>query len=372
MKLRLASVAAILVLCAAILPAGATSTPRDGKIVADCTGFTITFYLQHFDPPPSPYASATVGWAVTLTTSEGTVEYTGSTIANYGDSVDPAWSTDPSRPSVAVTVPWTREVCGTNTIVSGGDEPNGLYFNGYRWRAFAFNWDEMYPDYGNDTAVVAAVTTSSLVCECEPPGEDICRTPGFWGTHAGTEKPNSQNITQAVLDQAGGVMVCGQLIDTTDKLRQDSALESICVAPSGEDTLQLARQLTAAALNCVISGDDCSAADLIARCDGVCQGDPAMSISDCIDALDCFNNGGRMLESGMCQIGTCNGDGVTACSDDDSCAFLGTLSTVAKCVPLPGNCHDRDLSPEFGEPSHPAGAHAWAAGFPSASQYRPG
>jgi len=356
MKLRGLTVVAALALCAALIPVGATSPPRDGKIVADCTGFTITFYGTGFEPPGTGFESRIIGWTVTLTTSAGSFPYTGSTTMKYGDSIDPLWSTSPTRPSVAVTVPWEREVCGTNTIVSGGADPDGMYFDGARVGAFAFNWNQMYPDYGSDVPVVAAVTTSTLVCDCEPPVEDICRTPGFWGTHAGTEKSGSKNITQTVLDDAGGVMVCGQLIDTTVTLRADSAVEGICVSPSGEERLQLARHLTAAALNCVISGDDCSAAALIATCNGVCLGSMEKSISECINELDCFNNGGRLLDSGMCQLGTCNGDGVTACSDDDSCAYLSTLTTVAKCVPFPGNCHDRNLPPEFGTPPYPAGS----------------
>jgi hypothetical protein len=169
-------------------------------------------------------------------------------------------------------------------------------------------------------------------------------------------KRDAKNITQMVLDQAGGVMVCGQLVDTTAILRQDSAVEGICVSPSGEEKLQLARQLTAAALNCVISGEDCSASELIETCNSVCLGSTAKAVSECIDELDCFNNGGTLLDSGMCQLGTCNGDGVTACSDDDACAYLSTTTVVAKCLPLAGNCHDRDLPPELGAAPHPAGS----------------
>lgn len=361
MKLRVFSAIAALVLCAAIVPASATSLPREGKIVADCHGFTLTFYGTGFDAPPSQTSSRTIGWAITLTTSAGSFLYTGTTTMNYGDVADPLWSTSPSRPSVAVTVPWEQDVCGTNAIVSGGEEPNGMYFDGVRVGAFAFNWEEIYPDYGSDLIVAPQVTTGTLVCECPPDGDEICRTPGFWGTHAGTEKDGAVNITQAVLDEAGGVFVCGQLIDTTATLRDDSAVESICVSPSGDSRLQLARHLTAAALNCVVSGGDpdcegISIEETFATCNAVCLGSTAMSVSDCIDALDCFNNGGRQLEGGMCQTGTCSADGEAACYDDDDCAHLGTLTMVAKCVPLPGNCHDRDLPAAFGPPPHPAGS----------------
>src|SRR5262249_41750917 len=83
---------------------------------------------------------------------------------------------------------------------------------------------------------------------------EICRTPGFWGTHAGTEKNCSQDIAGAVLDSCGGLTICGHTIDNTDVPSQESSTEAICVTPRGDQTLQLARQLTAAGLNCCVSG----------------------------------------------------------------------------------------------------------------------
>src|SRR5439155_7031875 len=74
-------------------------------------------------------------------------------------------------------------------------------------------------------------------------GVEICRTPGFWGTHGGIEKNGSTNITQTVLNECPGLTICGALINTTD-LTCHSAVEAICVSPKGDSTLQLARQLT--------------------------------------------------------------------------------------------------------------------------------
>ena len=94
------------------------------------------------------------------------------------------------------------------------------------------------------------------------PDEEICRTPGFWGARGGIEKaPKSQNITQAVIDQAIlenglGLPVCGIYIDNTDLLSNFSAIEAICVSVKGVTERQLVRQLTVAALNCVLG--DCS------------------------------------------------------------------------------------------------------------------
>jgi len=163
---------------------------------------------------------------------------------------------------------------------------------------------------------------------------EICRTPGFWGTHAcpggtqsslGTcEKANSQNITQIVLDQLPGLTICGHPVNTTD-LTDTSAVEAICVAIKGDSTLQVARQLTAAALNCIVSNSTgCGGAGQNATdpCTGVsvdavfaaCN-DPANACAvtavvggttvDCISALDCFNNGGDFdVATGTCSAST--------------------------------------------------------------------
>jgi hypothetical protein len=137
------------------------------------------------------------------------------------------------------------------------------------------------------------------------PGEEICRTPGFWGSHAGTEKEGkSQNITQAVMDEVGGcIEICGEVITTTEVGDAESALEAICVSPRGNQRLQLARQLTAMALNCIISGggpkcQNMSCEIMFLECNKVCAGDPGMySIQQCIGMVDSWNNG-RYLGDG--------------------------------------------------------------------------
>jgi hypothetical protein len=172
---------------------------------------------------------------------------------------------------------------------------------------------------------------------------EICRTPGFWGTHAcpgGTqsslgvcEKSGSTNITQTVLDNYPGLTICGHPINTTD-LTNTSAVEAICVAVKGDSTLQVARQLTAAALNCIVSNSTgCGGAGQNATdvCGGVsidavftaCN-DPANAcattatltdgtVVNCIEAIDCFNNGGT-FDPG--PPATC-GASVNSCHDRD-------------------------------------------------------
>jgi hypothetical protein len=143
--------------------------------------------------------------------------------------------------------------------------------------------------------------------------EAICRTPGFWGTHAGTEKDKennpSQNITQAVIDACGGCLdVCGGIITNTALNNSDSAVEAICVSVAGDIRLQLARQLTAMDLNCCISGfgngcgGDADLASLYGECNNLCAGIPdnALTVQSCIDQIDCFNNGGHF--NGSCVI----------------------------------------------------------------------
>ena len=127
---------------------------------------------------------------------------------------------------------------------------------------------------------------------------EICRTPGFWGTHAGVAKPNSTNLTQTVIDAVGGTLViCGE--DVTNTLVEDnqSAIEALCVSPSGQQRLQLVRQLTAAALNCVISGGsaDCAGtsldtvfADVNAACGANAANNEDLLIW--IDVFDAWNN----------------------------------------------------------------------------------
>jgi hypothetical protein len=168
---------------------------------------------------------------------------------------------------------------------------------------------------------------------------EICRTPGFWGTHAcpgGTqtslgvcEKAGSTNITQIVLDQNPGLTICGHPITTTD-LTNTSAVEAICVAIKGDSTLQVARQLTAAALNCIVSNstgcgtgqnatDPCSGISIDAvftACNATANGCAVTAtltdgtVVNCIEALDCFNNGGSFDPA----TGTCSAS-LNSCHD---------------------------------------------------------
>ncbi len=163
-------------------------------------------------------------------------------------------------------------------------------------------------------------------------GTDICRSPGYWATHSGYEKENSINVGQEVLDAIGGLEVCGQTITTTsnlgspyvDGLGLTSDLEGLCKRTKGVHQRSLYRQLVAAGLNCGISGGDCDT--ILAKyvdvsfsdCSDVCEGNPPVdgpTVQECIGNLDCFNNGGQMI--------------------DDVCVY-----------DILGNCHDAPLCNE--------------------------
>jgi hypothetical protein len=168
----------------------------------------------------------------------------------------------------------------------------------------------------NDVCTDDSCDTQTGQCEFTPnPDNDpscqptICRTPGYWGTHG--------RVTQAVIDSAGGCLeVCGEVIKNVTVASADSALEAICTTPRGDHRLQLARQLTSMALNCVVSdrGIDCGPGTglgtLFGECNNACRGAAStLSVGDCISAVDCFNNGGAIDENGLCgedPLGSCH------------------------------------------------------------------
>ncbi|MBD3868864.1 MAG: hypothetical protein IFK94_12120 [Acidobacteria bacterium] len=202
---------------------------------------------------------------------------------------------------------------------------------------------------------------ADAACDCQV-FTDRCRTPGFWGVRAGTGN-DGVNITQAVINAApAGIVVCGETVDNTSLLASGSALEAVCVHPRGEQIHQLARHLTAAALNCVVSGSgmDCDGTSieaLFSSCNSVCMaGTDDEAIQDCGLEIDCWNNGGTLLDTGMCQLGTCSETG-EPCEEDVDCGYNldgGELT----CLPFKDTCHFEPLVNEdlglFFDPPGPA------------------
>jgi hypothetical protein len=183
---------------------------------------------------------------------------------------------------------------------------------------------------------------------------EFCRTAGFWATHvAGSESGNAcaQNITQAVLDAGGPLNICGELLCTTVHDDASSTTEALCVAVQGQHERQLARQLTAAALNCIVTNgsascDGVSINDVFDACNTICANNLDADagndspLGDCVSALDCFNNGG-VWDGDSCSTGTCSNDPTAGCTQDD----LSNCGVGAECIPLEGNCHEA----EFGD-----------------------
>lgn len=140
------------------------------------------------------------------------------------------------------------------------------------------------------------VLTGDASADCEViEVAEICRSPGFWSTHAGSEHPKSTDLVQLAIDAAGGsIEVCGQTLDNTDVGNMMSALEAMCVTPRGDQQLQLIRQLTAASLNCIVSGGDAdcsgtSVESLWADANAACIADSG-NLSSWIGEIDDFNN----------------------------------------------------------------------------------
>ncbi|MFN2375181.1 MAG: hypothetical protein ABR538_01505 [Candidatus Binatia bacterium] len=193
-------------------------------------------------------------------------------------------------------------------------------------------------------------------------GVDICRSPGFWSTHSGYEKSGSVNVGQLLIDLAGPFEVCGETISTTSNgsspyvsgLGLTSNLEGLCMRGQGVKQRQLYRQLVAAKFNCEASGaSDCDSIvnkyiDIAwSDCSDVCAGNPPAdppSVGECISQLDCFNNGGQVVE-GQCAKGTCESQPHLYCGEDyGSCPDFDALPQA--CVNFPGNCHDTPLCNE--------------------------
>ena len=162
--------------------------------------------------------------------------------------------------------------------------------------------------------------TGTTTPSATPAGEEICRTKGFWKNHScpqtGCEKDHSVNITQAVIEAAGGsIAVCGKTLTNTDVNDAMSALEALC--GEGGGVTQLTSQLTAAALNCVITSgnancSDVSIADTFAACNAACaQGRTTVTVSgaaiDCVEAIDAFNSNPDCEARPLCnfEVGVC-------------------------------------------------------------------
>ncbi len=243
------------------------------------------------------------------------------TICNTGDTglvcelSDPVAGCDEILP----VPPGECEVCTGSRTVEEGDAP--AIFN---TATAVCDVD----DFDNEIELEA-----SAECEVDVPAE-LCRTPGFWKNRAGNEK-GGRNITGEVIASATppGLWVCGQYI--TDSV---DAMQAMCISVSGYPKRQLVRQLTAGMLNCRLGICSIEHTTMLATCNTVCENEVVAGYQDCIDEIDCFNNGG-IWNGAMCIYGTgeCAVTGED-CSDVNPCPALPDGSPQA-CVPDP-TCHD--------------------------------
>lgn len=188
-----------------------------------------------------------------------------------------------------------------------------------------------------------------FICEAEA----ICRSPGYWATHSGSEK-DAINVGQLVIDTLGPLEVCGQVITDTDNLGSlDSNLEGLCMRAKGVSQRRLYRHLVATAFNCAVSGGDCDSViapfvDVsFSDCSDLCAGNPVEdgpTLGECTHALDCFNNGGQIIE-GDCVFGTCESEPEIYCGGDaGDCPLFE--DEPQDCIDFPANCHSATLCNE--------------------------
>lgn len=154
------------------------------------------------------------------------------------------------------------------------------------------------------TGTSPATTTTTL------PGDGFTRTIGFYGTHP--------DVTGEILAVAGSLSVCGHVISDVDTDHGHSAIEALCVIPRGNQRLQLARQLTGAALTMAAGGATFTGFDV---CNARCA-DPnatATALSGCVDETSAFNQSGDSQLApfdppGRASTGPCQRAQRTACT----------------------------------------------------------
>ena len=264
------------------------------------------------------------------------------------------------------TVPFTCNAAGEQLLftvsaiatnaggTATGETTNGPFVNGISCDdQNACTIDSCVPT-SDPSEVEGCVHTPDPACDSE-----FCRTAGFWSTHtadSSSGKTCAQNITQAVLDAGGPLDICGESLCTTAADDASSTTEAMCV--NGGQERQLARQLTAAALNCIVTNGSasCDGVSINAAfdaCNTACatnvDADPTndVALGDCISVIDCFNNGGVWDDvNDFCATGTCgsltlaktNGldPAPAGCTQED----LSNCEVGQECIPFPNNCHD--------------------------------
>lgn len=147
------------------------------------------------------------------------------------------------------------------------------------------------------TTTTTTLGNGSTTTTTTMPGGLFTRTPGFYKNHP--------DITLAILNGAGGLLVCGRTITNVNVDSASSALEVMCIAVQGDARLQLARQLMAAALSGAAGGAQFTE---LASCNAICA-DPnasATDIQNCVTDADNFNNSGDNVTAPFDPPGSAN------------------------------------------------------------------
>lgn len=190
--------------------------------------------------------------------------------------------------------------------------------------------------------VLSALASIALAmpasAEVNPLSEiDVCRPAGFWQTHAGSEK-GAPNIVLELLDDGNTtsddcLRICGEIIDETTVNSADSALEGLCISPKSGASIQLARQLIAATLSCLVATGDPNCLEGSEYCNDACaDGETDADDELCQGYLECTTKGGAYGLDGSCATGTCSISGETCGSGYDACPDGET------CVPFENSC----------------------------------
>jgi cysteine-rich repeat protein len=199
------------------------------------------------------------------------------------------------------------------------------------------------PDVDGTDCVHPACDASGN-CTTQDDCVEICRDSAFWATR-GTRSDN-ETLLDMVIEDIGPLEVCGERITKDTELGElDSAVEALCVKTRGFKERELFRQLVTTQLNCAVSeGGDCD--DILSRftevslsaCNALCErGASGPAVQKCIDQLECFNEGGTVLD-GDCALGTCEG------YPDELCgAAHGGCADASVCEPFADSCASQRL-----------------------------
>jgi hypothetical protein len=188
----------------------------------------------------------------------------------------------------------------------------------------------------------------------------ICRTAGFWGTHA--------LLIQELLDLGyGGFEICGQTLESIWVNYEGSAVEGLCIRTQGDKSKTVTRQLIAALQNCILTTGNLNLTDgacvgtvleefmlesgeivnlwqfLSDSCTDARLGDELAvdALKGYTDYLDCWNNGGdlSLYADYGCTYGQCDGIPGEYCGDLE-------CGDGQECIPFADSCHVLPLENE--------------------------